>query len=173
MTIRDAVAGDLPALLDLVEGAYRGDRARRGWTHEADLLDGQRTDAAALAAILADPEQRMLVAEDAGALVGCVRLGRVAPGLVQIGMLSVTAERQASGLGRLLLAAAEAAAAARFGARAIELEVIRQRGELIDWYRRRGYRTTGEERPFPAADPRFGLPRRPDLAFAVLVKDIG
>lgn len=45
MNIRFATHDDIPALHDLVERAYRGDSARQGWTHEADLLDGQRTDA--------------------------------------------------------------------------------------------------------------------------------
>ena len=47
-----------------------------------------------------------------------------------------------------------------------------QRGELIAWYERRGYSRTGEERPFPAHDPRFGLPKRDDLAFVVLEKTL-
>jgi hypothetical protein len=55
----------------------------------------------------------------------------------------------------------------------MEMTVIIQREELIAWYERRGYRPTGELRPFPSADPRFGLPRRNDLAFAVLVRDLG
>lgn len=172
MNIRDATTADLPALLALIEGAYRGDSARRGWTHEADLLGGQRTDRAALTALLADPAQLMLVACAEAAMVGCVRIGQAGPGLAQIGMLSVEPEAQAAGVGRQLLAAAEAAAATRLGAGRTELEVIRQRPELIAWYVRRGYRVTGEERPFPHADPRFGLPRRSDLVFAVLVKEL-
>ena len=46
------------------------------------------------------------------------------------------------------------------------------RSELIEFYERRGYRQVGETRPFPHADRRFGLPRRPDLEFIVLVKDL-
>jgi hypothetical protein len=55
----------------------------------------------------------------------------------------------------------------------MEMSVIRQRPELIAWYERRGYVQTGEERPFPAGDTRFGRPRVADLAFAVLAKAIG
>ena len=50
------------------------------------------------------------------------------------------------------------------------MTVIRQRAELIAYYERRGYRRTGEERPFPYGDQRFGLPRRPDLSFIVMEK---
>ena len=46
---------DVEALHGLVTRAYRGDAARLGWTHEADLLDGQRTDVEALTAALDAP----------------------------------------------------------------------------------------------------------------------
>ena len=171
-TIREATPGDVPALHALVEGAYRGDSARGGWTHEADLLGGQRIDAATLAEILADPGQRMLVAEAGGTITGCVQISRRDGDIAYLGLLSVSPLRQAGGLGRRLIAAAEATAIARFGARRMEMTVIRQRGELIAYYERRGYALTGETRPFPLDDPRFGLPTTRELAFVVLAKEL-
>lgn len=171
MKFRGAEAADLPALHRLIESAYRGDSARRGWSHEADLLDGQRTDAAALAALLADPAQHLILVEDAGGIAGCVNLHRRAVGPAYLGLLTVDPDRQAGGLGRLLLGEAERLAAS-LGAPAVEMTVIRQRPELIAWYERRGYRQTGETRPFPHQDPRFGLPRTPDLVFVVLEKPL-
>ena len=172
VNIRRATSSDLDPLHDLVHRAYRGDAARAGWTHEADLLDGQRTDREALTAMLADPAKRILVAEDSGALVGCVEISDRGDGVAYLGMLSVDPQRQAAGLGRTLIAAAERCAAEVFGAAVMEMTVIRQRAELIAYYERRGYALTGEERPFPATDPRFGLPRRDDLAFVVLAKPL-
>lgn len=165
--IRRAGAADVPALHRLVEGAYRGDSARGGWTHEADLLGGQRTDEAALAAMLADSAERMLLAEEAGAAVGCVAVRDLGGGAAYLGMLTVEPGRQTGGLGTRLLRAAEADALAR-GLGRMEMTVIGRRAELIAWYERRGYRRTGERRPFPLDDPRFGLPRTRDLDFAVL-----
>ena len=170
--IRAAAAVDIPALLDLVHSAYRGDRARAGWTHEADLLDGQRTDAEGLQAILADPNQRLLLADQDGALAGCVQISDQGGGTAYLGMLSIAPERQAAGLGRVLIAAAEDHARRLFGAQRIEMTVIRQREELIAYYNRRGYALTGEERPFPLDDPRFGVPKRRDLSFVVLAKEL-
>lgn len=169
MLIREAAEADLPALHDLVHRAYRGDSARAGWTHEADLLDGQRTDMAALSAMLADPAQRVLVAEAGGLLAGCVAIADQG-GTAYLGMLTVDPARQAGGLGRALIDAAEKAAVTTFGASVMEMTVIRQRAALIAYYERRGYALTGEERPFPLEDPRFGIPRRRDLAFVVLSK---
>lgn len=169
LTFRAATAGDIAGLHPLIESAYRGQVARRGWTHEADLLEGQRTDAAELSALVADPARVLLMAEQEGGLVGCVQVADLGHGLAYLGMLTVDPERQAGGLGRELLEAAEALARDRFGAGAMEMTVIAQRGELIAWYERRGYARTGETRPFPMNDPRFGLPREP-LSFVVLRK---
>ncbi|MCW2670206.1 MAG: alpha/beta hydrolase fold, partial [Frankiales bacterium] len=44
MQIRRAKPGDVDDVVSLVESAYRGESSRVGWTTEADLLDGQRTD---------------------------------------------------------------------------------------------------------------------------------
>lgn len=169
--IRTAGPGDIPALLDLVHSAYRGDSARGGWTHEADLLEGQRTDAGALAEIVADPAQAILLAEDAAGMTGCVQIADLGNGAAYLGLLSIAPERQARGLGRALIGAAEDRAKRLFGANRIEMTVIRQREELVAYYERRGYVRTGEERPFPHDDPRFGIPKRRDLSFVVLTKE--
>ena len=171
--IHPAATADLPALHALVERAYRGDSARAGWTHEADLLGGQRTDVAALAESLADPAHLLLVAVDPdGALAGCVDVADRGEGLAYLGLLTVDPAGQGRGLAKQLIDRAEAEAATRFAATRMEMTVIRHRAELIAYYERRGYRLTGEERPFPYGEPRFGKPRRDDLAFVVLVRDL-
>lgn len=169
---RPAIPTDIPALHALVERAYRGDSARRGWTHEAHLLDGQRTDPAQLAAMIADPDQLILLHVEDGALAACVSVTRKPGGLAYLGLLSVDPDRQAGGLGRQLIAAAEDWARTRFGATRMEMTVIRQRPELVAYYERRGYALTGEERPFPYGDPSIGEPLRRDLAFVVLAKPL-
>lgn len=169
-TTRIATLDDLPALHRLIERAYRGETAKVGWTNEADLLDGQRTDVEELTEILTDPARIVLLAEDARVLVACLQLVDEGGGTTYLGMLSVEPERQAGGLGRFMIAAAEVEAVARFGADTMRMTVIRQRPELIAWYERRGYALTGETEPFPLSDERFGLPRRQDLEFVVLAK---
>lgn len=169
-TFRPAAPDDVPALHRLIESAYRGDSAKAGWTHEADLLGGQRTDEAELRDILADASRVLLLAEIDGVLTGCVQVAKQGEGLAYLGLLTVDPRRQAGGLGRWLIAAAEAEAIDRFGARRMEMTVIRQRAELIAWYERRGYRLTGETRPFPLDDERFGLPQTRELEFVVLEK---
>jgi ribosomal protein S18 acetylase RimI-like enzyme len=172
MHLEPATRADLPTLHALIESAYRGDSARRGWSHEADLLDGQRTDVAALEAMLADPAQHLFVLRDSDELRACVALTDKGDGLAYLGMLTVDPARQSAGLGRMILAAAEDHAVAHLATTRIEMTVIAQRAELIAWYERRGYSATGERRPFPPDDRRFGQPRRDDLVFVVLEKAI-
>ena len=165
--IRLARLDDVPAIRALVESAYRGDSARDGWTHEADLLDGARTSDAELAAVIANPAQCLLVAETHGALVGTVTVSEAGPGLAYLGMLCVKPQGQAGGLGRRLVAAAETAARNAWRAQTIEMTVIGRRTELIAWYERRGYARTGEIRPFPHPSD-----HPVDLPMAVLARRI-
>jgi hypothetical protein len=50
------------------------------------------------------------------------------------------------------------------------MTVLSARPELLAFYERRGYSRTGERRPFPYGVSRYGLPRRDDLEFEVLLK---
>lgn len=173
LAFRFATLADIPAAHALIESGYRGDSARVGWTHEADFLDGQRTDHEALAEIINDPKQTLILAEDDGALIGCVV---VADKGVQddarvgyFGMLTVKPTLQAGGLGRRLIEVAEQHAR-EFGAGVMEMTVVTRRLELIAWYERRGFFDTGRREPFPLDDPRFGLPRTRELEFMVMAK---
>ncbi len=172
ISFRRAVAADGPAVVALVQSAFRGEGSRIGWTTEADLLDGQRTDLTEVGALIADPRSCMLLAERGGTLVGCVKLVREADAGV-IGMVSVVPALQRAGIGKTLLREAERVILSAWGLRRATMTVIVQRDTLIAWYERHGYRRTGITSPFPYGQPRFGLPKRGDLAFETLEKDLG
>jgi ribosomal protein S18 acetylase RimI-like enzyme len=84
----------------------------------------------------------------------------------------VSPRLQGAGLGKAVLAEAERTVRAEWGAREMQMTVIRQREDLIAWYERRGYARTGKLSPFPYGDERFGIPQRSDLAFELLVKPL-
>jgi ribosomal protein S18 acetylase RimI-like enzyme len=169
LAYRHAGEDDLPAVRSLVHNAYRGDASRVGWTTEADLLDGQRIDLDGLQALLQRPDSRIVLAFMETELVACAHIERL-PNSGYFGMFAVQPTLQAGGLGRRVLAECERQLMQEMGCSAIEMTVLWQRSELIAWYQRRGYVLTGERRPFPSMDPRFGLPRRDDLGFVVLRK---
>jgi ribosomal protein S18 acetylase RimI-like enzyme len=168
---RTATTADAPALVALVNSAYRGDSSKAGWTTEADLLGGQRVDVEGLSETIARPDNVILLHERDRALVACVHLERTGEDCY-LGMLTVRPAAQGAGLGRQMLEAAERLATEHWSSRTMHITVIVQRTELIAWYERRGYRRTGERKPFPYGDERFGLPRRDDLVFEVLRKPL-
>lgn len=170
LTITLARKEDIPQLESLVNSAYRGESSKKGWTTEADLLDGIRTNQQVLAGMVSRGDSLVLKCTNGeNDLVGCVYLQKKEEKLY-LGMLTVAPEEQANGIGKKLLQAAEEYAETQDCA-AITITVISLREELIQWYERRGYKATGERKPFPSNDPRFGLPRQ-QLEFIVMEKQI-
>ncbi|WP_327673746.1 GNAT family N-acetyltransferase [Kitasatospora sp. NBC_00458] len=169
LTFRPATTADVAALVELVESAYRGEASRAGWTTEADLLEGQRTDVEGVTAAVTHPDGVVLLAERGGELLACCQLERRGEH-AYFGMFSVRPGRQGGGVGRSVLEEAERFAGEEWGAAELEMTVIEQRSDLIAWYERRGFHRTGVYSPFPYGDERFGIPLRPDLRFEKLIK---
>ncbi len=169
LLFRAATPADIDAVVALVESAYRGEASRAGWTTEADLLDGRRTGADDIESILARPQSQVLLAERDGRLLACAHVA-VEDGAGYFGMFSVDPTMQGGGIGKGVLAEAERIVANQWRCPRMRMTVIDVRDELIAFYERRGYVRTGERKPFPYGDPRFGLPKRPDLRFEVLEK---
>jgi len=163
---RPARLADIDLLHRLVERAYRGETARAGWTHEADMIEGPRTDAATLQGLIESASEEIFVAEQDGRIIGCVQVSSKGDGLAYLGLLAVDPNIQASGLGKSMIAFAEQEAVVRFGAVAMEMTVVSRRPELIAYYERRGFVATGEMRPFP-------IIVTPPLELKVLKKALG
>ncbi|WP_374248556.1 GNAT family N-acetyltransferase [Thermomonas sp.] len=168
---RAATAADTTAIVQLVESAYRGDASRAGWTTEADFLDGRRTGTDDVAACLARPRSRILLAERDGALLACAHVAEE-DGCGYFGMFAVQPGLQGTGIGKLVLAECERIARDDWQLPAMRMTVIDIRDELIAFYQRRGYHRTGVFKPFPYGDARFGLPLRDDLRFEILEKPL-
>lgn len=168
MTIRTATAGDIPALNLLVNGAYRGEGSKKGWTTEADLLDGIRTSEQSLQTMMQTPGATIDVVEENNRLLGCVYLQQK-KSVLYLGMLTVSPENQGKGIGAMLMQAAENKARL-LGCTSIQMTVITARESLIAYYNRKGFCDTGERMPFPD-DPAFGIPKQP-LVFMVMEKKL-
>lgn len=171
---------DLADLLTVfVNSAYRGESSRLGWTTEADLLDGQRTDPAMISSMIETPDSLILLAHDVDAenkIVGCVHLEKQAltdhtDPVCHLGLLTVKPTLQSVGIGRSLLKECESWARS-WKCKEIQIDVLAPRRELVDWYSRRGYELTGEKKNFYYGDTRYGLPKRKDLTLLILRKKI-
>lgn len=171
LVFRGATLKDVDALIALVESAYRGEASRKGWTTEADILDGQRIDAQGVLELVGNPEARILLVERAGTLIACCELQRKDEH-AYFGMFSVSPLEQGTGIGKQVLAEAERVARDEWRCREMQMTVIDVRNELIAWYERRGYARTGIHKPFPYGDARFGEPKRNDLRFEILRKSL-
>jgi GNAT superfamily N-acetyltransferase len=168
LTFRFAERVDATAIAALIESGYRGDESRRGWTTEADLLDGDRTSVAEIEAYIADPNARFVMAFDGASLVGCALI-KSETGEGYFGMFAVRPARQGGGHGKQILGHAEQKIRDLWSCTRVAMTVINLREDLVAYYERRGYKRTGTK-PFPF-DREPGA-KRTDFHFVVLTKDL-
>lgn len=175
LTFRPATLADIPALVELVTSAYRGDVSKQGWTTEADMLDGQRIDPEVLRGDIERSRSRVILAErrhgESSQLLACVHVAEE-NGAGYLGMFSVRPDGQGSGIGKQVMQEAERYVREDLQLPAMRMTVIDIRDELIAFYERRGYARTGIKKPFPYGDERYGIPKRDDLRFEILEKGL-
>jgi ribosomal protein S18 acetylase RimI-like enzyme len=158
---------DIPELVLLINKAYRGEGSKKAWTSETALFDGLRTNENILTELLSDENAVILkYLNDNGSIIGCVYLQKQAS-QIYLGLLSVLPDIQASGVGKQLLTAAEEYAQEQ-NCDKIVMTVITVRHELVAWYKRRGYHSTGIK-PFP--QDKINIPNQ-ELELLVLEKKI-
>lgn len=172
LLFRAATLDDSTAIVDLVTSAYRGDDSRAGWTTEAELIDGPRTDAGLLATDITDPNGIVLLGIDGDEILACCHLARRSDTVGYFGMFAVSPTRQGGGIGKEVMAEAERIIRDDWGLTSLEMTVLEPRSELIEFYERRGFVRTGTFEPFPYGQAQFGTPRRDDLRFVVLRKPL-
>lgn len=167
---------DYPEVVQLVNSAYRGESSKKGWTTEADYLDGQRTDIETLAKELTDPKNSVLCLRTAESseIIGTVFLEKCRDASIPscyLGMLTIKPTIQNTGLGKFIMSETEKVVKA-WGFHRITLGVLNPRGTLMAWYERRGYRRTGELVDFPYGKEKFGVPKIKGLHFVMFEKTI-
>lgn len=142
-----ATLEDVTSLEKLINSAYRGETSKKGWTTEANLLEGKRITVDELIEIIKNKENTILKYTENKQIIGSVLLVNKGNKLY-LGMLTVSPELQNSGIGKQLLHEAEVHALA-LGLPKIVMTVISIREELIAWYNRHGFEDTGAREPFP------------------------
>jgi GNAT superfamily N-acetyltransferase len=124
--IRVATAEDMDALIPLVNAAFAVE----------DFIEGTRTDASRMAESMQTGEF-LLAEEQSGRVVASVYTEARAE-RAYLGILAVDPPRQGTGLGRMMVDAAEAHCRQR-GCRCIDLRVLSPRRELLPFYEKLGY----------------------------------
>jgi GNAT superfamily N-acetyltransferase len=151
LSFRRACAEDADIVAALVNSGYRGEVSKQGWTTEADLLDGIRTDAAEVRNLIELHDSLIYLCLQGEEIVGSVHL-QLTNGVGYLGLFVIKPTLQGFGIGKQFMLAAERAAQSAWGIRRMTMTVITVRAELIAFYERRGYRRTGKLIPFPADD---------------------
>jgi len=160
---------DAGKIATLVNKAYRPSVPERGWTHEANLVSGQRTTEEQVLSLDCSRASILVLCQDSN-IVACVRV-KCGENSADIGMLATDPNHQMQGLGKLMLNCAEQHALEHFGIASFKMSVLSSRSELIAYYERRGYTRTGEVSSYPAAAG-FGEPIIDGLKVEILVKQV-
>lgn len=166
-TLRIASASDASEIAALVNRAYRPSLHQRGWTHEADLVLGERTSPEQVLSLFG-PHSSILVLCEQAAILACVHVEHSEAG-AYIGMLATEPDYQSRGLGKNMLACAEQYAVEQFKAASFKMCVLSSRTELIAFYERRGYVRTGHVESYPVSAG-VGRPLVTGLLVETLVK---
>lgn len=165
---RRGLISDADDIVKLVNSAYRGESSKAGWTTEADLLGGQRTDIDEVSQLIEKPGSLFLLCHVEGKLAASIHLEQWGQ-MAKFGMLAVNPSLQGRGMGKRLLLEAEGWVGSAWQSEKAGMTVLTFREELIAYYERRGYGRTGRFEDFPK-DPRFGIPKVSSLRFEWLEK---
>ncbi|MEZ4957002.1 MAG: GNAT family N-acetyltransferase [Saprospiraceae bacterium] len=168
--IEKAAIDDVPEIVHLLNITYRGEESYKGWTTEAGIIKGTiRTDEAIVDELMKEEGSVFFKClDEKNKLVGCVNLKKKGTKMY-LGMLSVQPDLQGNGIGKRFLMEAENWAR-KNNCDTLFMQVISEREELNDWYKRHGYRETGKKKPFDV-DQKYGVPVRP-LEFIYLEKQL-
>lgn len=167
-SFRFANLNDAPILVDLLNQAYRPKQAlAQAWTHESDIITGERISLKQMQTIIEQSNSVLLIAEDQQNIVGCVHIEKQKD-YAYIGMLTVDPQIQSQGLGKSILNYAENYALNTWGIRTFKMSVVETRDTLIAFYVRRGYQHTGTYMEYPM-EANVGVPKM-DLKLEYLIK---
>ena len=168
--LRQAVATDIPKLETLLNRSYRFDE---GWTHEKSLVGGVRTNKDELTSVINDAKQYLFVypqtdsgdreGDETGEILGCINV-ELQEDSAYIGFFAVNPDLQGSGVGNVMLQAAEtfvqsclpdhqaspndSSSEQVAHDKVIKMLVRSGRPKMLAYYERRGYVDTGNTQPF-------------------------
>ena len=144
VSIRIANATDLPAIVRVVNAAFAIET----------FLQGTRTDAEGAAEMMRKGE--FLVAESAPGVIVAAVYTELRGERGYFGMLAVEPSQQGSGLGRMMVEAAEQHCRSH-GCKHMDITVLSLRPDNLSLYRKFGYFETGTEQFHPPPSRKVGV----------------
>ena len=172
LLFQKAEISDAETIAQLINSAYRGEESRKGWTTEADILDGLRTTTADVAKIIKRNDAFILIGVlnyQIVATICCELQILVGNNTAHFGMIAVKPTLQNKSYGKQIIKAAELMTQRHWHAVGFSMAVISIRYELIAFYEKLGYQRTGEFKGFPVK-PELWQPKVDGLNLQVLAK---
>ncbi len=162
-----ATANDAQFISDLVNAAYRPTGSHKGWTHESELISGERTSPEQILSLFCKYSYVLLSLKN-DKLVACIHV-EIDGDCAILGMLATNPEFQGLGYGKKILAYAENFSSQKYSVYKYVMKVILSRSELLDFYIRRGYKVTNITYDYPVSAG-VGIPKVTGLRVGVLEK---
>ncbi|KAF3071447.1 hypothetical protein CFAM422_006145 [Trichoderma lentiforme] len=171
LRFRQATVEDAGQIQQLVESAFRAIDSRPDWTGNAELASTFRISVEEVMPRILNPDNAVLMAlDDTDNLVASIEVAKRGNDCGRISMIAVNERYQKGGVGRSVLAYAEAYCRQTWNVENFSLNALSTRKTLIEWYMRQGYQKTGETSPFPRE--RFASVALPDdICFIEMEKD--
>ncbi|KAL7930683.1 acyl-CoA N-acyltransferase [Trichoderma chlorosporum] len=172
LQFRPATAEDAGQIQQLLESAFRAVDSRPDWTGIAELASNFRINVEEVMVRIVNPDNAVLMAlDDANTLVASIEVAKRGINCGRLSMIAVNERYQQNGVGRSVLAYAEAYCRKTWNVEEFSLNALSTRKALIAWYIRQGYEKTGETTPFPRE--KFSSMTLPDdMCFIEMEKNI-
>lgn len=161
-----AIENNIQEICDLINLSYR---EKIGWTNESELVNGKRTHIDELLSLILDNNSYLLVMKNIRKIISCICLQIKPDNTIYIGLFAVHPEYQNKGIGKNMLCLSENYGISKLGARKFEMMVISDRKELLSYYKRRGYKRTGNIEKFPK-HLNVGYPKSDNMFMEYLAK---
>lgn len=167
LQLRVATLSDVQATSELVNNAYRPKSNLKGWTHESDLISGDRTGPDQIRSLF-KAHSYVLLSLLNETVIACVHV-EIEDDVAHIGMLATNPAIQGLGYGKQMLEFAETFSRKNFSVNKYLMKVLLARNELLEFYFRRGYKVTDTKYDYPI-EAGVGQPMVNNLKVGVLEK---
>jgi len=162
-----AQKGDLNFLEIMINEAYRGEK---GWTRETELVSGTRISLKELNNILEDKQKYLFILKSNQQIYSCMCIEN-RNSHAYLGLLVVNPNMQTKGIGKKVLLFAEEFITTELQLDMVKIAVIKQRAELISFYKRRGFKEIDKIQAYPKNSD-VGTPKIEGLQVVFLEKKL-
>lgn len=167
LSFRIAQPEDAPEIVRLINSALRPQPGKGGWTSEASLVSGERTNLDEVKKIINQASNVFILGLHNDTIVACVHVDGSTPEEAYLGTMAVEPSLQNSGIAKAMGAFTNEYASTKMGAHFLVTQILAPRPELISLSFKYGYQQTGRAFPYKG-DQGIGTPKLDKLVMIEL-----